>query len=273
MLASPRSAQQDAFVDFLRNREKRAYATIDRKLVGVAVTLRTQYGVVIDPEGTKSAQELLKTVAAGARSRSARHAKAPAMRLEVVRALVAKCSGDIFGVRDRAKALLGFAIAVRRAELAGLRQRNIAEETGGNGLLDDVRASKTGSLHGAGSVRCEPGNLTRTGMASVGRDGADRRPGPARVALHSSHRGGAAAGPHSAARRGYHRRRFSHGPCMPTCGGAMPTPATLASSRLRAADVPASAAKRHSLGGRPALRRDQEPYKPSWLEAACRNNR
>ncbi|MFJ7496014.1 hypothetical protein ACIQZB_33530 [Streptomyces sp. NPDC097727] len=177
MLASPRSAQQDAFVDFLWNREKRAYATIDRKLVGVAVTLPNQYGVVIDPEGAKSAQELLKTVAAGPRSRSACRGKASAMRLEAARALVAKCSGDIFGVRDRAKTLLGFAIAVRRAELAGPGLRNTAEDTCGNGLLDDVRLSKTGSLHGAGSVRCEPGNLTRTGMASVGRDGADCRPG------------------------------------------------------------------------------------------------
>lgn len=60
-----------AFVDYLWNREKRAYSTIDRKLAGVAVTLRTQHGVVIDPEATRSARELLKTTdASPARTRN-----------------------------------------------------------------------------------------------------------------------------------------------------------------------------------------------------------
>ncbi|MFE9252896.1 tyrosine-type recombinase/integrase [Streptomyces sp. NPDC007088] len=63
------------------------------------------------------------------------------MRLITLREIVAKCDTDIFGLRDRAMLLLGFAIAARRAELAGLRLRNIRDDD--NGLLIDVRVSKT----------------------------------------------------------------------------------------------------------------------------------
>lgn len=133
-----------AFVDFLWNREKRAYSTVDRKLAGVTVTLRQQYGVVIDPEATKSARELLKDYrkkAEEAEEPERGRGKAPAMRLDTLRLIVSKCDTDLFGLRDRAMLLLGFAIAARRAELAGLRLRNIRDDD--NGLLVDVRVSKT----------------------------------------------------------------------------------------------------------------------------------
>ncbi|MFG2532812.1 site-specific integrase [Streptomyces sp. NPDC048516] len=133
-----------AFVDYLWNREKRAYSTIDRKLAGVTVTLRTQYGVVISPEDTKAARELLKDYrkkAEEAEEPARGRGKAPAMRLDTLRLIVDKCDGDIFGIRDRAMLLLGFSIAARRAELAGLRLRNIRDDD--NGLLVDVRVSKT----------------------------------------------------------------------------------------------------------------------------------
>ncbi|MFB7738242.1 site-specific integrase [Streptomyces sp. NPDC056112] len=133
-----------AFVDYLWNREKRAYATIDRKLAGVSVTLRTQHGVVIDPEATKAARELLKDYrrkAREAKEPERGRGKAPAMRLDALRLIVSKCDTDLFGLRDRAMVLLGFAIAARRAELAGLLLSNIREDP--NGLLVDVRVSKT----------------------------------------------------------------------------------------------------------------------------------
>ncbi|HEY9374814.1 tyrosine-type recombinase/integrase [Streptomyces sp.] len=135
-----------AFVDFLWSREKRAYATIDRKLAGISVTLRQHHGVVVDPEATKSARELLKDYRRQASENEEPErgrGKAPAMRIDALRQIVEKCSDDIFGVRDRAMLLLGFAIAARRAELAGLRLRNIVEDPDGNGLLVDVRVSKT----------------------------------------------------------------------------------------------------------------------------------
>lgn len=133
-----------AFVDFLWNREKRAYATVDRKLAGVAVTLRTQYGVVVDPGATKSARELLKDYrkqAEAAEEPARGRGKAPAMRLDALRLIVSKCGDDVFGVRDRAMLLLGFSIAARRAELAGLRLRNITADP--HGLLVNVLVSKT----------------------------------------------------------------------------------------------------------------------------------
>lgn len=67
--------------------------------------------------------------------------KAPAMRLDDLRHIVSLCGTDIFGVRDRAMLLLGFSIAARRAELAGLRLRNIRDDD--NGLLVHVAVSKT----------------------------------------------------------------------------------------------------------------------------------
>ncbi|MFB7313006.1 tyrosine-type recombinase/integrase [Streptomyces sp. NPDC056192] len=133
-----------AFVDYLWNREKRAYSTIDRKLAGVTVTLRQQYSVVIDPEATKAARELLKDYrkkSEAAEEPARGRGKAPAMRVDDLRRIASLCDADVFGLRDRAMLLLGFAIAARRAELAGLRLRNIRDDD--NGLLVDVRVSKT----------------------------------------------------------------------------------------------------------------------------------
>jgi len=134
-----------AFVDYLWNREKRAYSTIDRKLAGVVVTLRRPpYNVLVDPDATKAARELLKDYrkkADEAEEPARGRGKAPAMRLVDLRLIVSKCDTDIFGLRDRAMILLGFSIAARRAELAGLRLRNIRDDI--NGLLVDVRVSKT----------------------------------------------------------------------------------------------------------------------------------
>jgi hypothetical protein len=125
--------------------EKRAYATIDRKLAGVVVTLRLPpYKVIVDPEATKAARKLLKDYRRQAEEDeepTRGRGKAPAMRLVDLRLIVSKCDTDIFGLRDRAMLLLGFAIAARRAELAGLRLRNIRDDD--NGLLVDVRVSKT----------------------------------------------------------------------------------------------------------------------------------
>lgn len=133
-----------AFVDYLWTRQHAAYSTIDRRLAGVTVTLRQQYSVIVDPEATKAARELLKDYrkkAEAAEEPARGRGKAPAMRLDDLRRIVALCGTDIFGLRDRAMLLLGFAIAARRAELAGLRLRNIRDDA--NGLLVHVAVSKT----------------------------------------------------------------------------------------------------------------------------------
>ncbi|MFG2970898.1 site-specific integrase [Streptomyces sp. NPDC048288] len=134
-----------AFVDYLWNREKRAYATIDRKLAGVVVTLRRPpYRVLVDPDDTEAARQLLKDYAkkaAEAEEPERGRGKAPALRLVDLQLIVSKCDTDIFGLRDQAMLLLGFSIAARRAELAGLRLRNIRPDD--NGLLVHVAVSKT----------------------------------------------------------------------------------------------------------------------------------
>ncbi|WUK09629.1 tyrosine-type recombinase/integrase (plasmid) [Streptomyces sp. NBC_00376] len=134
-----------AFVDYLWHREKRAYSTIDRKLAGVAVTLRLEpYRVIVDPEATKAARKLLKDYRRESESNeepTRGRGKAPAMRIVDLQRIVSLCDTDVFGLRNRAMLLLGFAIAARRAELAGLRLRNIRDDD--NGLLIDVRVSKT----------------------------------------------------------------------------------------------------------------------------------
>lgn len=133
-----------AFVDYLWTRKQAAYSTIDRRLAGVTVTLRQQYSVIVDPEATKAARELLKDYrkkAEAAEEPARGRGKAPAMRLDDLRHIVALCGTDIFGLRDRAMLLLGFAVAARRAELAGLRLRNIRDDA--NGLLVHVAVSKT----------------------------------------------------------------------------------------------------------------------------------
>lgn len=134
-----------AFVKFLWEQEKRAYSTIDRKLAGTVVTLRRPpYNVLVDPDATRAARELLKDYrkkAADAEEPERGRGKAPALRIETLRLIVSKCDTDIFGIRDRAMLLLGFAIAARRAELAGLRLRNIRDDD--HGLLVHVAVSKT----------------------------------------------------------------------------------------------------------------------------------
>ncbi|MET8571806.1 site-specific integrase [Streptomyces sp. NPDC004783] len=134
-----------AFVKCLWEQQKRAYSTIDRKLAGVVVTLRRPpYNVLVDPDATRAARELLKDYrkkAAEAEEPERGRGKAPALRIDTLRLIVSKCDTDVFGLRDRAMLLLGFAIAARRAELAGLRLRNIRDDE--HGLLVHVAVSKT----------------------------------------------------------------------------------------------------------------------------------
>lgn len=132
-----------AFVDWLWNRQHRAPTTIDRKLAGVVVTLRSEHRIVVHPDDTKAARELLKDYKKQAEKGgepSRGRGKAPAMRLDALTAIAAACPDNLTGTRDRAVVLLGFSIAARRAELAGLRLRNITDDP--NGLLVDVRVSK-----------------------------------------------------------------------------------------------------------------------------------
>ncbi|GAA3918269.1 site-specific integrase [Streptomyces gulbargensis] len=122
-----------------------AATTIDRKLAGLAVTLRKEHGVVISPDHTKAARELLKDLerrAAEDQEAPRGRGKAPAVTVPMLRAIVAACPDDLTGLRDRATLLLAFAIAGRRHEVAGLTVRSM-ELHSSLGMYVNVRVSKT----------------------------------------------------------------------------------------------------------------------------------
>jgi len=69
-----------------------------------------------------------------------RRAKA-ALSIDELRAMVAALPADLFGVRDRAVLLVGFASGLRRSELAALELGDVAIEA--RGLVLQLRRSKT----------------------------------------------------------------------------------------------------------------------------------
>ena len=132
------------FVHWLWTEKDSAPATVNRRLAGVVVTLRREHRVLVNPDDVAAARELLKDyvrAAANAKQPPRGRGQAPALTLPDLRAISAACPDTIAGVRDRALALLDFAVAGRRAEVAGLLVLDVADDP--NGLLVDIRASKT----------------------------------------------------------------------------------------------------------------------------------
>lgn len=122
-----------------------APATIDRRLAGIAVTLRTVYRRDVDPGDTKDARELLKDLireAAENREPVRGRGEAAPLLLPDLRRICAACGDDVAGKRDKAVVLMAFAIAGRRSELAGLNDADVVDD-GDRGLLVDIRVSKT----------------------------------------------------------------------------------------------------------------------------------
>lgn len=134
-----------AYVTWLWETQRHAPTTIDRKLAGLAVTLRLRHAVEIPKPVTKAARELLKDLtrqAAEERQAPRGRGKAPAVTVDMLRAMVDACPDDLTGHRDRALLLLAFSIAGRRHEVAGLSVRDL-ELTGGRGMSVRVQVSKT----------------------------------------------------------------------------------------------------------------------------------
>lgn len=139
-----------AFVAWLWDRGA-APTTIDRRLAGVVVTLRREHRVTINPDDTRAARELLKDYvrrSAAERETPRGRGQAAPLLLPDLRKISAACPVDdegeltLVGKRDRALVLLGFAIAGRRSEVAGLLVRDVQDDPT-NGLVVDVRVSKT----------------------------------------------------------------------------------------------------------------------------------
>ncbi|QKW32451.1 tyrosine-type recombinase/integrase (plasmid) [Nocardiopsis flavescens] len=121
-----------------------APTTIDRRLAGLAVVLRREYGTVIPPEYTEAARKLLKDLqkeAAAAKRPPRGRGQAPALRLQALRSIVEACPETLGGLRDRCTVVLAFAIAARRHEAAALYGRDLVlvEE----GMVVNVAVSKT----------------------------------------------------------------------------------------------------------------------------------
>lgn len=132
-----------AFVAWLWDRGA-APSTIDRRLAGIVVTLRREHRVTINPDDTRAARELLKDYGrrAAAEQQSPRgRGQAAPLLLPDLRRISAACPDTLDGIRDRALVLLGFAIAGRRSEVAGLLVRDVQDDA--NGLVVEVRVSKT----------------------------------------------------------------------------------------------------------------------------------
>lgn len=121
-----------------------APSTITRRITGVAVTLRTDHGVAVDRDAVATARKLIRDYvreAAADRQAPRGRGQAQPLVLDDLRTMSAACPDTVAGLRDRALILIAFAIAGRRAEVAGLMAADITENP--KGLVVDVRVSKT----------------------------------------------------------------------------------------------------------------------------------
>jgi integrase len=121
-----------------------APSTIDSRLSAVAVTLRREHDVQVDRETTAAARRLLTDYVREAAERGdpeRGRGKAAALLLPDLRRVSAACPETLGGIRDRALVLVGFAIAARRSELAGLLVRDVVDDPGG--LVVRVNVTKT----------------------------------------------------------------------------------------------------------------------------------
>ncbi|WP_192809770.1 tyrosine-type recombinase/integrase [Actinomadura rudentiformis] len=119
-------------------------ATIDSRLGGIATSLRDR-GHPIDRAVTAQAREVLKAEERRAAEAGQPHrgrGQAPAVTLPQLRAMSEHCPDDLGGIRDRALLLVGFGIAARRSELAGLLVGDV--EVHSEGLRVTTRFGKKG---------------------------------------------------------------------------------------------------------------------------------
>ncbi|WP_246037911.1 tyrosine-type recombinase/integrase [Saccharothrix texasensis] len=167
------SATAGALVGFVvwLERQDAAPTTVDRRLAGAVVGLR-QRGA----EPPKAATEAARAALNGYRRRLAEagekrgRGKAPAMEVKHLRAMSAACPDTLTGIRDRALALLAFAIAGRRSEVAALLVSDVVEAP--EGLVVTIRSGKTGGRtvavpHGSHESTC-PVRAWRAWLAASG---------------------------------------------------------------------------------------------------------
>lgn len=136
-----------AFVSWLATdtpeRPAQAPETCRRRISGVVDGWR-KAGLDIPRGVARNARKVALAYARNVLAENRAVGRGPASPLTVadLRRVVAACPDTVAGKRDRAMILLGFAIAARRSELAGLLVSDIVE--GDGGLMVSVRVSKTG---------------------------------------------------------------------------------------------------------------------------------
>ena len=91
------------------------------------------------PASARSVDEILQGLA---RLRGDTPRRVKALREHQILAMLKSCGGGLHGLRDAAVLSLGFAAALRRSELCGLRTADL-ERKGTEGMIVHVRRSKT----------------------------------------------------------------------------------------------------------------------------------
>lgn len=133
------------YIQHLDESGDKAYKTIECRITWLRGALKAE-GAPFTPEAALAASLALesarKAIATRPAVKTKGSGKAPAVTVDELRAMSAACPNTLRGIRDRALALLGFAIGARRSELASLHVDDIAEVAAG--LEVHVRWSKTG---------------------------------------------------------------------------------------------------------------------------------
>ncbi|GGP82296.1 integrase [Streptomyces melanogenes] len=121
-----------------------APAAIDRRLAGVVVTARREHKLQLAVDVAEEARALLKAkVKAMEKAGEQRgRGQAPALLVRHMEKIAATLPDNLSGVRDLSLMTMHFAIAGREHEVGWLRERHIAEDPEGRGLIVDVRISK-----------------------------------------------------------------------------------------------------------------------------------
>jgi integrase len=124
------------YLAFLADEQKRKASTIARRLAAIS-QVHQAAGLP-----TPTDQTVVRSVMTGIRRvHGTKPAAKTALSAEVLRGLVTDLPETLRGLRDRALLLVGFAGALRRSELVGLRVEDVAFEA--EGLVLTIRRSKT----------------------------------------------------------------------------------------------------------------------------------
>jgi integrase len=173
----PTAVTTGTLVGFVRwmSLQGMAPKTMQRRLTGVRVTMNAAGHPIPADVSTAAAKALKIERQAAARADEQRgRGKAPAITIAELRAMAAACPPTLAGTRTRALLMLGFGVAGRRHEIAGLHTGDINQVD--EGLLVTIRWGKTGAReigvpYGANLATCPVRNWRAWHAAAALGDG------------------------------------------------------------------------------------------------------